>query len=414
MHVEIDRIRRRLERTARFTATPDAGATRLTYSPEYRQACDYLLAEAKALGLQARLDAIGNLRIRLQGSDASAAPVVVASHVDTVRHGGDFDGVLGVVCGLEALEVLVRNEVRPRRPIELISFAEEEGTTFACPMAGSKLLTGVLDADDLHRLRSATGDSLYRQAGGFGLEPDRLHEDRLHAGAVKAMLELHIEQAPVLEAQGIPVGIVGAIAGSEVHRLTVGGTANHAGTTPIDRRRDALAAAAEIVLAAERTAAESGRPTAVATVGQIQCSPNAPNVIPGRVELTLDVRDVRADDIRAMAGAIIDSARAIATARDVTFASECTGASDPQPLSSTLAERLGELAKARGIACRRMHSGALHDVAAMATITEAALLFVPSRDGRSHTPEEWTDWADIEPGANLLLVALHDLAAQAD
>ena len=410
MNVDVDRIRARIEHIARFTATPEAGATRLTYSPEYRQACDYLLAEAGALGLQARLDAIGNIRMRLEGTMPDAPAVVVASHVDTVRQGGNFDGVLGVVCGLEALEVLVHSGVRPHHPIELISFAEEEGTTFACPMAGSKALTGVLDVQALRRLHSGSGDSLYQQAGDFGLEPDRLEEDRLHAVDVKAMLELHIEQAPVLESEGIAVGIVEAIAGSEVHRLTLGGTANHAGTTPMNQRRDALAAAAEIVLAAERTAADSGRATAVATVGQIHCSPNAPNVIPGRVELTIDVRDVRAADIRAMAAAIIDRARDIATARGVSFESECTGATDPRPLSGALAERLRMLADSRGIAWRSMHSGALHDVAAMAAITDAGLLFVPSRDGRSHTPEEWTDWADIEPGANLLLAALHDLA----
>lgn len=410
MNVDIDRIRAHVEAIARFTATPGRGATRLTYSPEYRAGCDYLLGEAARLGLEGRLDAVGNVRIRLPGTDPAAPAVVVGSHIDSVRHGGDFDGVLGVVCALEALEVLVREGIRPLHSIELISFIEEEAGTFACPLAGSKAVAGELEVEDLHHVRDEAGRSLHERAREFGVDPDDLAADRLQPGSVKAMLELHIEQSPLLESEGIPVGIVDSIAGSETCRLRLEGTANHAGTTPMGQRRDALAAAAGIVLAAERVATASNRESAVATVGRIQCHPNAGNVIPGRVDLSLDVRDVRKADIDAMVSDILAAADAVAAERDITLHAERTGGSLPRPFSRHIADRMAAIADRDGIPYRHMHSGALHDAATFTGITDVAMLFVPSRDGRSHVPEEWTDWEDITPGADLLLATLHELA----
>lgn len=410
MNVDIDRIRAHVEAIARFTATPGQGATRMTYSPEYRAGCDYLLGEAARLGLEGRLDAVGNVRIRLPGTDPAAAAVVVGSHIDSVRHGGDFDGVLGVVCGLEALEVLVHEGIRPLHSIELISFIEEEAGTFACPLAGSKAVAGRFETGDLHHIRDEAGESLYDRARGFDVNPDNLITDRLQPESVKAMLELHIEQSPLLESEGIPVGIVDSIAGSETCRLRLEGVANHAGTTPMGQRRDALAAAAGIVLAVERMATASDRESAVATVGRIQCHPNAGNVIPGRVDLSLDVRDVRKADIDTMVSEILAAAEAISAERNIILHVDHTGGSLPRPFSRHIVDRMTAIADRDGIPHRLMHSGALHDAATFTDITDVAMLFVPSRDGRSHTPEEWTDWADIEPGANLLLATLHDLA----
>lgn len=412
MNVDIDRIRSHVETIARFTSTPGRGATRLTYSPEYRAGCDYLLGEAARLGLEGRLDAVGNVRIRLPGTDAAAPVVVVGSHIDSVRHGGDFDGVLGVVCGLEALEVLVHEGIRPVHSIELISFIEEEAGTFACPLAGSKAVAGRFEVEDLHHVHDEAGRSLHERAREFGVDPDDLIADRLPPGSVKAMLELHIEQSPLLESEGIPVAVVDSIAGSETCRLRLEGVANHAGTTPMGQRQDALAAAAEIVLAVERTAASTGRESAVATVGRIQCHPNAGNVIPGRVDLSLDVRDIRKDDIDAVMNDILAAAEAIANARGITLQTQPTGGSLPRPFSRDLVERMSSIAERAGIPYRRMHSGALHDAATFTDITDTAMLFVPSHNGRSHVPEEWTDWEDIEPGANLLLATLHDLASR--
>lgn len=414
MNVDIDRIRSHVEAIARFTSTPGQGATRMTYSPEYRAGCDYLLGEAARLGLESRLDAVGNVRIRLPGTDPAAPAVVVGSHIDSVRHGGDFDGVLGVVCGLEALEVLVQEEIRPLHSIELISFIEEEAGTFACPLAGSKAVAGQFEVEDLHHVHDETGRSLHERAREFGADPDNLVADRLQPGSVKAMLELHIEQSPLLESEGMPVGIVDSIAGSETCRLRLEGVANHAGTTPMSQRRDALAAAAGIVQAVEQVATASERTSAVATVGRIQCHPNAGNVIPGRVDLSLDVRDVRRDDIDAMVRGILSAAETIAAERHVSLHVDHTGGSLPRPFSRHIVDRMTAIAERDGIPYRHMHSGALHDAATFTDITDVAMLFVPSRDGRSHVPEEWTDWKDIEPGANLLLATLHDLAVDGE
>lgn len=410
MKVDIDRIQSRIEAIAKFTATPGKGATRLSYSPEYRQACDFLLTESGKIGLQGRLDAIGNIRFRLEGRNPDAPTVLVASHVDTVIQGGNFDGVLGVVLGLEILDILIRNDVRPENSIELISFVEEEGVSFGCPTLGSKALCGEFRIEDLRNLRAENGESVFDRASAFGLEPEKLSADQFQPKSLKAMLEVHIEQSPLLEAEGIPVGIVETVAGSEVHRIQLDGVANHAGTTPMDHRHDALIAAAEIILVTEQEAAQSGRPTTVATVGCIHCEPNATNVIPGRVDLTLDVRDVKQADIETTVTKIMEGAGAVATTRGVKLNGQRSGSSPPRPLSDAISKNIASIADDMGIAYRWMNGGALHDAATMAGITDVGLLFVPSRAGLSHTPEEWTNYADIEPGANLLLATVCDLA----
>lgn len=413
MHVKIDRIRTHVETLARFTATPGAGSTRLSFSPEYRAACEHFLESARALGLEGRLDAVGNLRICLPGRTADAPRVVLGSHLDTVIHGGDLDGVLGVVCGFEVLQVLVESGATPVAAVELIAFVEEEATSFRCPLTGSKALAGVLAGEDLKQLRNEAGESFDEVARRFGLDPDGLSSDRIRPGQVRAMLELHIEQGAVLESEGLPVGIVDNIAGSENLRVRLGGRANHAGTTPMHLRFDALACAAEMILAVEHIASGPERPDTVATVGRIHCVPNAVNVIPGRVEFSIDVRDVQQDRIESASRALREALGAIADRRGLTMEMELTGASPPRPMSGPLADRLVELARARGIAHRRMNSGALHDAAMMTHVTEVGMIFVPSIEGRSHTPRERTHWPDIECGADLLLAAVMELALAA-
>lgn len=410
MHVDIERIRRHIETLADFTTTPGAGSTRLSYTPEYRQACEYIGDHARRLDLDVRYDAVGNLRARLEGRDPGAPAVVVGSHLDTVLHGGDFDGVLGVVCGLEALETLVGHGVRPGHPIELINFVEEEGTSFRCPLAGSKALTGFFQTEDLKTLKNEAGESLYDTARAFGLDPDRLATDQIRPGEAKAMLELHIEQGAVLESEGLPVGVVQCIAGSDNYRVRLEGRANHAGTTPMSLRYDALAAAAEIILAIEEIASEPQRPDTVATVGRIRCTPNAVNVIPGKVELSIDVRDVEQTRIDSAAAALSAAVSAIAERRGLSCEIELTGQSGPQPLAPALVGLLAGLAERSHIPHRRMNSGALHDAAMMTRVTDVGMIFVPSVDGRSHTPRERTHFSDIEHGANLLLTAVHELA----
>ncbi|WP_158280374.1 Zn-dependent hydrolase [Sediminicurvatus halobius] len=407
--MNVDRVRGHIERIAGFTASPGEGATRMSYSPEYRAACEYVMAHAAGLGAEARLDAIGSVRLRLPSSDAAAPAVLVGSHLDSVPHGGDLDGVLGVVLGLEVMEVLVREGVRPARPLEVIAFVEEEGATFRCPLAGSQLLTGALPAEATGELRDESGRSLAEAARAFACDPARLADDRLRPESVRAMLEVHIEQGRVLESAGVPVGIVECIAGSENHRLRLEGRADHAGTTPMPLRRDALAAAAEVVLAAERLAGEPARPDTVATVGRLLCRPNAANVVPGAVELSLDVRDVHAERLDDAVATLAAAIEAIAERRGLRHQRERTARSEPVACAPVLVELLEETARHLGISHRRLASGALHDAAILTRITEAAMLFVPSVDGASHVPEERTEDADIEQGAEVLLGAVRTL-----
>lgn len=409
MNIDIERIRHHIETLARFTTTPGAGTTRLSYSPEYRAACDYLIDYATGLGLDARLDAIGNLRICHAGSDPSAKAVVVGSHLDSVIHGGDFDGILGVVAGLEVLEVLIHQGPRLRCPIEVVSFVEEEGTSFRCPLAGSKALTGAFSVNDLQALHNEAGESLFEVATRFGLRPMDLLREQFRPGTLTAMLELHIEQGAILEEQGLPVGIVARIAGSENYRITLEGRANHAGTTPMNLRLDAMAAAAEMMLAVEHIAAEPQRPETVGTIGRIHCIPNAVNVIPGRVEFSLDVRDVYQDRIESASTAMLQAMREIAQRRGIGFDAELTGKSSPVPCEPDLVGLLVRLAEQRDIPHLTMNSGALHDAALMTQVTAAGMIFVPSIEGRSHTPNERTHYADIQHGVTLLLAAVCEL-----
>lgn len=410
MQVNIDRIRTHIEAIARFTATPGEGSTRTSYSPQFREAYDYMRDKGQALGLAVRIDAVGNLRMRLSGADENASAIVVGSHLDTVVNGGDFDGVLGVVCGLEVLTVLVESGFTPARPIELISFVEEEGISFRCPLMGSKAATGQLTAEELAALRTDDGKSFIEAAKAFGLDPARVARDRINPADVRAMLELHIEQGAVLETEQLAVGVVDRIAGSENYRVTLTGRANHAGTTPMGLRRDALCAAAEMISAIEAAGQAAQSPHTVATVGRIDCAPNAANVIPGHVEFSIDIRDAHETNIVAAAIAIRERIETIAARREVGCEIELTAKSAPQALAENIADRIASMARARDIPHRRMHSGALHDTAMMGRIADAGMIFVPSRSGISHSPDEWTDYADIEKGANVLLGVVVELA----
>jgi allantoate deiminase len=277
-------------------------------------------------------------------------------------------------------------------------------------LAGSKALTGFIEAQEIECLRNEQGEGFDALARRFGLEPDGLASERLSPGDVHAMFELHIEQGAVLESEGLPVGIVGRIAGSENYRIRLSGQADHAGTTPMHLRRDALAGAAEAIRAIERIALEPERRETVATVGRIGCVPNSANVVPGHVEFSIDIRDIHEQAIASASAAIRDVLVGIAKRRGLLCEIELTGKSEPYGLSEKVAARLAVLAGHHGIAFRRMHSGALHDAAMMTRITDVGLIFVPSRDGRSHCPEESTAYSDIENGANLLLYAVAEFS----
>jgi allantoate deiminase len=406
-----ERLGRHIERLARFNATPGRGITRFSYTEQDRQARKYLLNAAAELGLQIITDPVGNMRARLEGKDRDAPPVLTGSHIDTVLYGGKYDGVVGVVCGLEALTVFKEQDFKPGRAIELIIFAEEEGANFGSGLAGSKALVGIYSPEDLKKMTNDDGVSMYEAARRFGLDPGTMDRHVLKPGQIHAMVEIHIEQSLVLDTEKIPVGIVTGIAGMKRLKVEIEGQPNHAGATPMRYRKDPMAGAAEVVSTIEETAGSRALPTTVGTVGKIICSPNVVNVIPEKVELFVDTRDVDPAGVETVSRALMDKLEQLAAERGLRYSVTNMGEIEPTLCAETVVEALQESAEKRGIANMRMGSGALHDTAVLAGVTDIGMLFVPSIGGRSHVPEEKTDLQDITKGSDVLMGALQRLSA---
>lgn len=406
----LERIRRDIVSIAAFNATPGEGTTRLSYSPEDRQARDYLIAEMEAIGLDVTVDPVGNIRARLAGSESDRPAVMTGSHIDTVLNGGDFDGVAGVVAGLEMMRVFVENRLRPVHPVELIVFVEEEGPQFGFPLGGSRLLTGKFSPEVLKEQYDNAGRSMHECAEAFGLEPDRMGEAVLRPGEVGTMIELHIEQSVVLDELKLPVGIVDAVFGRQWIEVTFLGKSNHAGATPMKFRQDAMDGAARTIARIADLALEAGSETAVATVGRLVCEPNQPNVIPERVRFTVDIRDRDQDAIARIAQAITALAESVSQELNLECQVEKLSETPAIAFSTRVVETIEKAAEAAGIDHLRMQSGALHDACLMAGITDVGMIFVPSIGGRSHCPQENTRFEDLKTATDLLIGSVAELS----
>ncbi len=365
--------------------------TRRFLTPAVAAVHGHLRNRMLALGMTVTLDAAGNLRGLWRPDEAGARRLVMGSHIDTVPDAGAFDGVLGVVMALELVTSAKANSLP--LAVEVIAFSEEEGVRFGLPFIGSRAVAGRFDSK-LLALEDAEGISLEDAIRNFGLDPARLDEALVDDEAI-GFLEIHIEQGPVLEAEELPLGIVTGIVGQTRCELTFNGHANHAGTTPMSLRRDALAAAAEWILAVE-TAANESEGTLVATVGKVKAEPNAGNVIAGSVRLSLDLRSER-DQVReeAVVG-LLDRANAIAARRKLTCHTKTQMQQPAVPMDEQLTAVLAESVEAAGFTVRRLPSGAGHDAMVMATRLPTAMLFVRSPGGISHHPDESVIAEDLE------------------
>ncbi len=381
------------------------GTTRLFLSPATRDAHTLVGWWMRAAGLSVRVDAVGNLRgwRRAANPDENTPTLALFSHLDTVPNAGAFDGPLGVLLGLAALEDLA-GEALPFH-VELIAFSEEEGVRFGFPFLSSRAAVGELD--DAHLARTdADGISVAQAIAAFGLNPGKIRSDCALPPNTRAALEVHIEQGPVLESEDLPLGVADAIIGQSRLELTFSGGANHAGTTPMPLRRDALVAAAHWIAEVERFAL--GYKQLVATVGRIEASPNAANVIPGEVRVSLDVRHPRDESRHAAVARLLTSAENLGTAREVKVRARALAEQASVPLSEALAEGLAAAADAAGYRCRHMFSGAGHDAMILAPHVPTALLFVRTPGGLSHHPEETVREPDVEAAlATLLQLIAH-------
>ena len=405
------RIRRWIEEIDQFNDTPGQGTTRQYLTEVEWEARRYLRREMEALGLQVKMDCVGNLFGTLPGADPALAPVWTGSHYDTVLHGGRFDGVAGVAAGMEALGMLSASGVPRRRSVTVAAYSAEESARFGIGCIGSRALAGRLTVEDLKEIHALDGPALYDELKARGLDADRVESCRKKPGDVFCAVELHIEQNSVLEREGVPLWIVKAICAPLNLHVTVTGQAAHAGGMPMRDRRDAYAAACEMSLALERMTRENTRSEyCTGTVGFVKVSPNASSIIPEKVEFTVDIRDCDMDSKNALLEQVERSFQAIARSRGVGL--EITLQNNDFPVSShpALMTLLEERCAARGTACRRLISGPFHDSLFLGTFTPVGMLFVPSRDGLSHCPQEWTDSAALKLGAEVLADTLLELS----
>jgi len=404
MRIDRKRLETTIEELGRVGATERGGLTRLALSDEDKRGRDLMMAWMREAGLRVTVDQMGNIFGERAG-EPGRPPVMMGSHVDSVPTGGKYDGQLGVLCALEAIRTLNDQRVRTRHPVTLVIFTNEEGARFQPAMIASGVMAGKIALEDAYNARDKDGlrlvDELER-IGYLGSEP-------CVPRPLRAYLELHIEQGPQLEEEGLAVGVVEGIVAIAWSRLTIHGVQDHAGPTPMHIRHDALVAAAEVVAGVRGIARQLGGDL-VTTVGNLTVAPNIVNAIPGRVSLSIDMRDPR-DATLDRARPLLDRVVAEACAREgVTYELEHYWRVPYTPFDREVVDAVERAAGAAGARHRRILSGAGHDAQYMAAIGPTGMVFVPSRGGRSHCEEEFTPMDDIEYGANTLLGAALDLA----
>ncbi len=397
------RIQKDLEALAQFTATPGLGVTRFSFTNEDRQAREYIKARMLESHLTVYEDAAGTIIGHRPGQEKDAPVVMIGSHFDSVKNGGAFDGAAGVIAGLEIARILDENKISTRYPVEFIAMIEEEGSRFGSGLFGSRAMAGKVSENELKTFKDDAGISIAEAMESVGLESDNISAAVRTPEKLKAFLELHIEQGPILEKTGVNVGVVDTIVGIDQWEVVVQGRSDHAGTTPMDMRADALVAATEIVKKVHKLALQAG-PGTVATVGKMQVFPGAGNIVPGMVVFTVDIRSSDTEKIRHISDEIKNAAEALPSDYSGIVSQVIPKLSiAPIQLSPIILRMMEAEARTCGISTKRMLSGAGHDAMVMAGLTEVGLIFVPSRNGRSHCPEEWTDYMQLKHGVDLLL-----------
>ncbi|OZI58593.1 Zn-dependent hydrolase [Bordetella genomosp. 1] len=407
-----ERLWSRVEALSRFTLA-DQPWTRRAFTPLWAESREWLRAQFEAAGLRTHVDAGGNLVGRREGRNPGAPVLATGSHCDTVVEGGRFDGIIGVLAGIEIAHTLQEQGIELEHPLEVIDFLSEEPSDYGISCVGSRALAGVLHPDML-AARNPAGETLAEGLARAGGDPARLASVQRAPGSTAAFVELHIEQGPVLETRGLPIGVVTNIVGIRRVAITVTGQPDHAGTTPMDIRRDALVGAARVIEAAHRRAsAASGNPHyVVATVGRIAMTPNVPNAVPGKVELVLEVRSDSDAVLEGFPEAMLDEvASGLAELR---LQATMSGLSRARPTDCTplVMDAVEQAATRLGYANMRMPSGAGHDAVYMAPSGPIGMVFIPCKGGRSHCPEEWIEPSQLLDGTRVLYQTLLDLDAQ--
>ena len=412
MKLEVDRARlsSEIEALASISDAESPAVTRIVFTATDLKARAWLTARCEEAGLALRQDAIGNTFARWAGSDSEAPAVGTGSHIDAIPNAGRYDGVIGVLGGLEAIRALQRSGFRPKHPVELLVFTSEEPTRFGIGCLGSRLLSGSLSPEAARRLKDSDGESIDEVCSKAGMRGE-LEDVRLPIDYYKAFVELHIEQGPLLERQGVPLGVVTNIAAPASLRISVEGAGGHAGGVLMPDRRDALCAAAELILAVESAARSSGAVDTVATVGICEVFPGAVNSIPSRVRLSVDIRDTDLARRDTVMKATENASQSISAKRGVTIHTDLLNADAPANCAPAVVETLSQSCKKHEQKFLPMVSRAYHDSLFMARIAPAGMLFIPCRNGYSHRPDEYASPEDIARGTLVLAETLAALSA---
>ncbi|ADJ29155.1 Zn-dependent hydrolase [Nitrosococcus watsonii] len=407
LRVNFERLQADVETLSHIGRRADYGLYRMAFSEADQAAREWFQGRIQEAGLDLYIDGAANIHARFNWNGERPS-VMTGSHLDTVPGAGHLDGALGVLVGLECVRRLKELDLSLRYAVEAIAFTDEEGRFGG--LLGSQAISGQLTPEAIHHARDLDGISLSQAMTDQGLNPADILRARRKPESLIAFLELHIEQGPVLERQGISVGVVEGIVGLFKWEVTLKGTANHAGTTPMDMRQDSLQGLAEFAGEIARILEENGGPRSVATIGRVEVFPGAANVIPGSVKFSLDVRDTEATLLKELAHAFRRALSAIARRRGLMFEFEVLSEIEPVKCDPGIMETIFKAARSLGVEPLQMPSGAAHDTQIMAALTRAGMIFVPSQGGRSHSPAEWTPWEDIETGANVALNTLYQLA----
>jgi N-carbamoyl-L-amino-acid hydrolase len=404
VRVDAGRLRRRIETLSTFGRPAGGsfadGVSRVAYSDADVAGRRFVLAEMKAAGLEPRIDPAGNIFARRAGSAPQLPPILFGSHIDSVPSGGNFDGDLGSLGALGALEALDAAGLRTRHPLEMVIWAHEEGFAFGRGLACSRIAAGLVTSADMSEVwNGLTRADAIRKIGG---DPDRIFEARRPRGSHHCYLELHIEQGGTLERAGIPVGVVEGIVAIDRYEALITGVANHAGTTPIAERHDAMLAAAHLTVAVrDAVTRQPGRQ--VGTVGHIEITPNSPNVIPGLARVSIELRDLSSQKIGGMMDDIRARAREIAATTGTTIEFSQAMAAAAAAATPEVQGAIERAAESLALRTSRLPSGAGHDAQNMALLGPMGMIFVPSVGGVSHSPKELTSWDDCARGADVLL-----------
>lgn len=409
MHINQCRLAAHLEQLSHYGKIGDTGVCRPALSEIERAAFEVVSEWMQEAGMSVHIDNFGNLIGRLEGKNLNAPVLMIGSHLDSQPYGGRFDGVSGVLAGVEIVKTMSENGIIPEVPIEVISFCDEEGWRFKKGLFGSRGIVGMLEPDELSRTDS-DGISREQALRDFGCDPERLRESIYPPGRIGAYFELHIEQGPVLESLQQPVGIVTGIAGPAWFTVILEGFAGHAGSVPMESRQDALLGAAEIILAVNRIVRQEHNALSVATVGSLKVFPGSPNIIPEKVELTVDLRDLNLTRRDAYEEQIRDAVAQTAQTHNLQYTISPDMKTDPKYCTEWMMQILRDESSKMNLRCPELMSGPFHDAIIMSHLSYFSMIFVRCKDGISHNPAEFATSEDLGLGTELLYRAVLETA----